>query len=35
MRKTIDRLAEIATKGEETTPLEEKEGGKENGEPTK
>ena len=35
MRKTIDRLAEIATKGEETTPLEEKEGGKENGESTK
>jgi len=35
MRKIIDRLAEIATKGEETTPLEEKEGGKENGESTK
>jgi len=35
MRKTIDRLAEIATKGEEITPLEEKEGGKENGESTK
>jgi trigger factor len=35
MRKTIDRLAEIATAGEGTTPLEEKEGGKENGEPTK
>jgi FKBP-type peptidyl-prolyl cis-trans isomerase (trigger factor) len=35
MRKTIDRLAEIATKGEGTTPLEEKEGGKENGESTR
>jgi trigger factor len=35
MRKTIDRLVEIATKGEETIPLEEKEGGKENGESTK
>jgi len=35
MRKTIDRLAEIATKGGEITPLEEKEGGKENGESTK
>jgi trigger factor len=35
MRKIIDRLAEIATKGEEITPLEEKEGGKENGESTK
>ncbi len=33
MRKTIERLADIAAKVEETTPLEEKEGGKENGEP--
>ena len=35
IRKTIDRLVDIATKVEETTPLEGKEGGKENGEPTK
>jgi len=35
MRKTIDRFAAIATTGEGTTPLEEIEGGKENGEPTK
>jgi trigger factor len=35
MRKTIDRLFEIATKVEESKPSEEKEGGKENGEPTK
>jgi hypothetical protein len=35
MRKTIDRLFEIATNAEESKPLLEKEGGKENGEPTK
>ena len=35
IRKTIDRLLDIATKAEETTPLEGKEGGKENAEPTK
>lgn len=35
MRKIIDRFTDIATKVEETTPLEEKEGGKENGEPAK
>jgi len=35
MRKTIDRLADIASKVGEITPLEEKEGGKENGEPAK
>jgi len=35
MRKAIDRLVEIATKGEGTTSLEEKEGGKEDGEATK
>ncbi len=35
MRKTIDRLAAIAITGEGITPLEEKEGGTENGESTK
>lgn len=35
IRKSIDRLLDIATKAEDTTPLEGKEGGKENGEPTK
>jgi len=35
IRKTIDRLVDIATKVEETALLEGKEGGKENGEPTK
>jgi len=35
IQKTIDRLVDIATKVEETTTLEGKEGGKENGEPTK
>lgn len=35
IRKTIDRLLDIATKAEETIPLEGKEGGKENGESTK
>jgi len=34
IRKTIDRLVDTATKVEETAPLEGKEGGKENGEPT-
>jgi FKBP-type peptidyl-prolyl cis-trans isomerase (trigger factor) len=34
IRKALDRLVEITTKGEESTPLEEKEGGKENGETT-
>jgi trigger factor len=35
IRKSIDRLVDIATRVEETTPLEGKEGGKDNGEPTK
>jgi hypothetical protein len=35
MRKTVDRLAEITIIREGAAPLEEKEGGKENGEPTK